>query len=641
MQIEAVSLFLLLGCIACRREVVGRAKLQASRCDGQSCNPSVGNLATGRTVRTLTTCGDNGTEQFCSFLDDEGPGDPASICRRTKCSKCNSNRSEYSHPPSDMTDDFFLRQSSWWQSAQGAPREEIRLDLETEFYLTHAIVLFKSPRPAVMLLERSQDYGRTWRPYKYFARNCTEMFGMADDITWENSLCTSRYSDPLPCSKGEVIFRALSPGNRVENPYSTEAQDIMKLTNLRLHLLKRQECPCQGLGLLEKPQRFAHYAVYDLIVRGSCFCNGHAEECQPLDGPEREGRSTEAMVHGKCVCRHNTAGDHCGRCAPLYNDQPWQPGDGKTRAPNECEKCHCHGHAESCRFDPSAWLASGKRSGGICQSCQHHTEGRRCQRCKSGFHRDRNKPLSALDVCKPCSCHPVGSTNSTFNRSWKCNPKSGYCYCKPGVAGPQCASCLMGYWGFGETGCRPCDCARACDPQTGQCLDNFENEQIHHIPIGGRIPDLISFLSNESGEEWSWEEEQGFSALRHSEKCVCKEKLLRDAAHFCQMKYTYVIKARILSAHDKGTHAEVIVKVKKVIKMGKVKMSRGKQSIYPESWTNRGCTCPILNPGTDYLIAGHEDRQTGKLLVNMNSFVTPWRATTAKRVSHTLHQSCK
>lgn len=63
-----------------------------------------------------------------------------------------------------------------------------------------------------------------------------------------------------------------------------------------------------------------------------------------------------------------------------------------------------------------------------------------------------------------------------------------------------------------------------------------------------------------------------------------------------------VIKARILSAHDKGTHAEVVVKVKKVLKSGKVKIARSNRSIYPESWTNRGCTCPILNPGKDKML---------------------------------------
>lgn len=66
-----------------------------------------------------------------------------------------------------------------------------------------------------------------------------------------------------------------------------------------------------------------------------------------LSGDKRAGDSTCScsyltvlsfpwQVHGKCVCRHNTAGDHCEKCAPLYNDQPWKPGDGKTGAPNEC-----------------------------------------------------------------------------------------------------------------------------------------------------------------------------------------------------------------------------------------------------------------------------------------------------------------
>ncbi|XP_072329192.1 netrin-4-like isoform X1 [Scyliorhinus torazame] len=641
MQTQTLKLLLVLGCTVCPPGIADRWKSETSRCDGRSCNPSVGNLATGRAVHTLTTCGDNGPELYCSFHGGDHPEDLSSICRHTVCSKCNSNQSEYSHPATDMTDDSFHQRSRWWQSAQGVPREEVRLDLETEFYLTHTILVFKSPRPAAMMLERSQDHGRSWKPYKYFARNCSEMFGMVDDTVQESSLCTSRYSDPLPCSKGEVIFRALSPANRIENPYSPQAQDIMKLTNLRLHFLKQQGCPCQHVRLMEKPRRFAHYAVYDLIVRGSCFCNGHAEECQPLDGAKQGERNMETMVHGRCVCRHNTAGDHCERCTPLHNDQPWQPGDGMTGKPNQCAKCQCHDHAESCHFDSKVWLASGKRSGGICHSCQHHTKGRHCQRCQPGYYRDRKKSLSARDVCKPCSCHPLGSTNSTFNRSWKCDPKSGYCYCQPGVGDPQCASCLVGYWGFGESGCKPCDCARACDTQTGQCLDNFQNEQVHNIPIGSRIPDVIDMPANASGEDWSWQEEQGFSALRHSEKCVCKETSQRGATYLCQRKYTYAIKARILSAHDRGTHAEVTVKVKKVMKTGKVKITHGNWSIYPESWTKRGCTCPLLNPGTDYLIVGHEASQTGRLLVNMDSLVTPWRAGTAKWVAHNLRVSCK
>lgn len=52
----------------------------------------------------------------------------------------------------------------------------------------------------------------------------------------------------------------------------------------------------------------------------------------------------------------------------------------------------------------------------------------------------------------------------------------------------------------------------------------------------------------------------------------------------------------MLSAHDKGSHAEVEVKVQKVLSQA-TKLQRGRVTLYPESWTARGCTCPILNPG--------------------------------------------
>ena len=59
-----------------------------------------------------------------------------------------------------------------------------------------------------------------------------------------------------------------------------------------------------------------------------------------------------------------------------------------------------------------------------------------------------------------------------------------------------------------------------------------------------------------------------------------------------------VLKVKVLSAHDKGSHAEVEVKVQKVLSQNtKVKIQRGRVTLYPESWTARGCTCPILNPG--------------------------------------------
>lgn len=59
-----------------------------------------------------------------------------------------------------------------------------------------------------------------------------------------------------------------------------------------------------------------------------------------------------------------------------------------------------------------------------------------------------------------------------------------------------------------------------------------------------------------------------------------------------------VLVVRVMSAHDKGSHVEVEVKVKKVLyQKRQMKIQRGSITLYPESWTDQGCTCPILNPG--------------------------------------------
>lgn len=59
-----------------------------------------------------------------------------------------------------------------------------------------------------------------------------------------------------------------------------------------------------------------------------------------------------------------------------------------------------------------------------------------------------------------------------------------------------------------------------------------------------------------------------------------------------------VLVLRVMSAHDRGSHAEVEVIVKKVLYQGPaVKIQKKNVTLYPESWTVQGCTCPILNPG--------------------------------------------
>lgn len=82
-----------------------------------------------------------------------------------------------------------------------------------------------------------------------------------------------------------------------------------------------------------------------------------------------------------------------------------------------------------------------------------------------------------------CSCHPVGSAVLPFSSVTFCDPSNGDCPCKPGVAGPHCERCMVGYWGFGDYGCRPCDCAGSCDPHTGDCLSRWTSMALALISV--------------------------------------------------------------------------------------------------------------------------------------------------------------
>ncbi|XP_003973560.2 netrin-4 [Takifugu rubripes] len=600
-----------------------------SRCVDRACSPPIGNLASGRALRTLSGCYGN---RSSPSLRLDPPAHPH-LCI------------EDTHPSSHMADDPFLHPDTWWASsaATGAP-DEIRLDLETRFVLSHVILVFRSPRPAAMAIERSADFGKTWETLRLFAQNCSAEFGLPDD---EGSLCTSRYTAATPCTKGEVILRLLDPStSKILDPFSPEAVARLALTNLRIRLLKAQTCPdpaetsSPASALTSAPvtesTAAAPYAVSTLLARGTCLCHGHAGSCAPHNN-SRDTSQDQNMVFGRCQCAHHTTGHHCEKCAQLYNDRPWRPANSSSGESNACQKCQCHGHADSCHFSERAWLSSGGTSGGVCHNCKHNTVGRRCQRCRHGYHRHPSLPLSSPLACKRCWCDPRGSLppHPGEESPW-CHPRSGQCRCKPGVGGADCGQCLPGFWGFSEEGCKPCTCPRSCDPTTGQCLTSYSDNHVVNVPIGGKVPDVDHTFE----DDVQWTKGRAVSTLHHTGKCSCKEKKLRSASELCRIKHDYVIKASVLSAHDKGTHAEVQVKVRKVFQSGQTELSLGTSSIYPLSWTKHGCTCPVLNPGMEYLLAGSEEAGTGHLLITMQSVVVPWTPRIGLLVSEGLRNGC-
>ncbi|XP_030377128.1 laminin subunit alpha-1 [Scaptodrosophila lebanonensis] len=408
--------------------------------------PPLFNVAARASISVNATCGQNGAEEYCKLVDAYPHRNSSK-----QCSICNAHSSDRAkqRPIESLISNSNLE--GWWQSPtlQGGRQFEyvtITLDLK-QTYQVFLIMLksANSPRPASWILEKSVD-GVNYEPWQYFGlsdADCRRRYNLAGQngkYEFQNDteiICSTQFSKPLPLENGELHVSLVKnrPG-AIEQSEGLLRFITARFIRIRLqgmHSTANLDNSVDWLLDAQSLEKRSFYSLKQVRVGARLDCHGHANRVQEFAG----NFTTTTTSHLQCLCQHNTCGDQCEECCPLFQDRAYRT--ASRREANECEICQCNGHAEKCSYDE--FLEQG-----ICVDCRNNTAGNECEFCASGYYRE--VAAQTTDPCLPCACNVQRSTGT-------CDPRGGNCQCLEGFQGARCEECAPGYYG---DDCRRCEC---------------------------------------------------------------------------------------------------------------------------------------------------------------------------------------
>uniref|UniRef100_A0A3P8UNL1 Netrin 5 n=1 Tax=Cynoglossus semilaevis TaxID=244447 RepID=A0A3P8UNL1_CYNSE len=352
----------------------------------------------------------------------------------------------------------------------------------------------------------------------------------------------------LPCPNGDCnwMLEGRNQGNK--------GRELRKRRNHNLNTKQNSRDPQVALSTASVSPVQPFLALSDLQVGGRCKCNGHASKCRRDD----TGRAV-------CVCEHHTAGPDCDVCEDFYFDRPWHR--ATPTHPNPCIACECNGHSDKCRFSMEVFQQSGRRGGGVCQKCRHHTAGRHCKRY-----------FSLCFSASACHCHPLGAVGH-----W-CNQTSGQCLCREGVTGLRCNRCAPGFK-QGRSPLRPC---------------------IRKLTV------------------WGVDTEECVSYCQPSQV-----KVRMNLETYCLKDY--VLKVQLRGMERSGPWWQFSILIQTVFRTGSTSQVRkGPHSLWVPD-RDLGCGCPALHVGRTYLLIGAEEGERGwgpeesRLVADRSTLALQWR----------------